>query len=687
MRIAPFSVIGATALGLMMPARALTGPALAQTTMTFNRDIAPLVFTHCASCHRPGEIGPFSLLSYSDVRQHATQIASVTARRLMPPWKPTPGVGEFIDARALTDEQIARFQQWVAQGEVEGNPADLPPQPEWTSGWHLGKPDLIVTMSEVYELAADGQNVFRTFVIPIPTSEARYVKALELRPGNPRVVHHANLGIDSTGSSRRLDLLDPQPGYAGGMVPDSWYPPGYMLGWTPGQRPRPSPDGMAWRLESGSDLVVQLHLQPTGKPEAVQVSAGLFFTNEAPARSPIGLRLGSETIEIPAGERNYAIADSYVLPVDVDVLAVSPHAHNLLRRVDASATLPDGSVRPLISIADWDFGWQDVYRYVQPIALPKGTTISMRFTYDNSAENPRNPTQPPRPVVWGQNTSDEMGDLWVQVVPRNRVDEATLNAHINRKTSAEDLAAQTKLMNADPDNPIRHITVAMLHLQAGRFDQAITHLRESLRLDPGSAPSHYNLGVALSSQQKFEEAIAAFTEAVRIDPDYADAHNNLAAMLLLRRRPAEAVDHYRRTIALRPGNPQAHDNLGRALALAGRGAEAVEQFQLAAGLKPGWAAPLAASAWVQATSADAAVRNASEAIRLGERAAAIGSKEATVLDSLAAAYAAGGRFEEAIVTAGSAIEAATQARIPALAAQIRQRLALYQQRQAYVEVP
>jgi Flp pilus assembly protein TadD len=279
-----------------------------------------------------------------------------------------------------------------------------------------------------------------------------------------------------------------------------------------------------------------------------------------------------------------------------------------------------------------------------------------------------------------------MGDFWVQVVPRNPDDDAVLNAHINRKMSAEDLAAQLKLLDADPKNPIRHITVAMLHLQAGHLDQAITHLRDALRLDRESAPTHYNLGVALSRQQKFDEAIAELTEAVRLDPNYADAHNNLAAMLLLRGRAAEAVDHYRRTVALRPESAEAHDNLGRGLALAGRGAEAVEQFRLAASIKPEWAGPLAASAWVQATSADASVRNADEAIRLAERAVALATrKEPTVLDSLAAAYAAGGRFDDAIRTAGLAIDAASEARIQVLADEIRQRLALYRQQQPYVE--
>jgi len=678
------ALAGLTVLGTATPTHAQSN-VTSSPNVTYSRDIAPLVFSHCASCHRPGGIGPFSLLTYSDARQRATQIAAVTARRLMPPWKPAHGQVDFLGDRSLSDAQIDLVQRWASQGAVEGNRADLPKTPTWSTDWQLGTPDLVVSMPAPYVVAADGRDVFRTFVIPIPTADMRYVKALEFRPGNARVVHHANLGIDRTRSSRRLDLLDAAPGYDGGMVPESAYPPGYMLGWTPGQQPRPSPEGMPWRLDGGSDLIVQLHLQPTGKPEPVQVSAGLYFTHEAPSRAPVGLRLGSETIEITAGEPNHVVTDSYVLPVDVNVLAVQPHAHNLARRMEGAAILPDGSTRPLITIADWDFRWQDVYRYAQPIALPKGTTVSMRFSYDNSAENPRNPNQPPRPIVWGPNTSDEMGDLWLQLVPKNDSDAALLNADINRKTSAQDLAGFTKLMNAEPANPLRRDTVAMLHLQAGHLDEAIAHFRESLALNRDSAPTHYNLALALSAQRKIDEAIVELIEALRLDPEYAEAHNNLAGMLLLRGRPGEAVEHYRRVIALRPESAEAHDNFGRGLASAGRGADAVEQFRLAATLKPEWAAPLAASAWVQATSPDASVRNASEAIRLAERAAAISGKQATVLDSLAAAYAAGGRFEEASAAAGSAIEAATRANMSALAAQIRQRLALYQRRQPYFE--
>src|SRR5262245_48718505 len=240
----------------------------------------------------------------------------------MPPWKPEPGGLEFVGSRSLTDEQIRLIQEWVSQGAVEGTPIERPATapapraaPGTTSGsWRLGTPDLIVSMPQPYALKADGPDAFRTFVMDIPLPKGRYVRGLEFRPGNPRAVHHANIGIDRTLSSRRLDDLDPEPGYFGGIVPDADYPLGQMLGWTPGQRPRQVVSGLQWRLDPGSHLVVQLHLHPTGKPESVQASVGFYLTDEPPTRTPIGVRLGSQTIDIAAGNRQYLVSDSYTLP-------------------------------------------------------------------------------------------------------------------------------------------------------------------------------------------------------------------------------------------------------------------------------------------------------------------------------------------------------------------------------------
>ncbi|HYM22265.1 MAG TPA: hypothetical protein VEU08_03630, partial [Vicinamibacterales bacterium] len=468
----------------------LLAAAVMQSAPTFSKDVAPIVWTRCATCHRAGEIGPFSLVTYDDVKRRLTQIDKVIASRVMPPWKPLGPVDQFEDDRQLRPSERETLRRWMSAGGPEGDPRELPPMPALArlkSGWQLGTPDLVVSMPQPYTVAAGGGDVFRTFVLPIPIERARYVRALEFRPDNPRVVHHASIGVDRTKSSRRLDERDPEPGYVGGMVPDARYPEGQLLGWTPGQSPRTSPAGTAWRLEPGSDLVVQLHMQPTGKPEPLRVSAAFYFTDEPPTRTPVGLRLGSETIDIPAGDSAYVVRDSYTLPVDVQIIAIQPHAHNLARRMEAALQLPDGSERALITIGDWDFRWQDVYRYKTPIAAPKGSRIAMRFTYDNSAANVRNPARPPKRVVWGQNTTDEMGDLWIQMVASVESESAALGADVRRKAYGEDVAAYTRLVREEPDNPLRHDAVGDLAIEDGRFDAAIDEYRKSLALNAESA--------------------------------------------------------------------------------------------------------------------------------------------------------------------------------------------------------
>jgi Flp pilus assembly protein TadD len=665
---------------------ALTRSAFAQPRVTFTRDIAPIIWAHCAPCHRAGAVAPFSLTSYEDVKRRATLIRDVTARRFMPPWKPTPGSGDFADARRLSDPDLALVQRWVAEGAPEGARDDLPPLPRWEGGWQLGAPDLVVTMPEAYTVPAESPSgdIFRTFVLPIPTDRVRFVRALELRPDNPRVVHHANIGIDRTRSSRLLDARDAEPGYSGGMVQEARYPEGQLLGWTPGQAPHPSPSGMQWRLDPNSDLILQMHLQPTGKTESLNVHVGFYFTDEPPARLPLDLRLGSETIDIPAGAAGYVVADRFVVPAEIDVLAIQPHAHNLGRRMTAIATRPDGSRLPLIEIDDWDFRWQDVYRYRTPVRLPKGTTIAMQYTYDNSADNPRNPHHPPERVVWGQNTSDEMGDLWVQLVPVNKADQAVLTRALKRKASSEDLAAYTKLMESDPENPLRHDAVAGLLFDAGRLDEAIEQYRRSLALNPSSPSTHYNLGIAYSARGRRAEARAEFEAALRLDPDYAQAHNNLGAILFLAGDVNEAAVHYRRALVLRPDNVEAHANLGALLSATGHPADAIVEFRRAIALQPDAPMALCGLSWILATAPDPRLRNGDEAVTFAERALALTSPDdLTALDAAAAAYAEVGRFDEAAAAADRAASRARLLGMIEVATRFTERSAQYRRHQPF----
>ena len=342
---------------------------------TFTRDVAPILYRHCSNCHRPGESAPFDLLTYRDAQQRDKQIAMVTASRFMPPWLPAEDGPAFTGARGLSREQIELLQRWYKNGSPEGDPADLPPMPEWTVGWQLGQPDLEIEPAETYTLPADGVDIFRNLIVPIPNERTRYVRTIDLRPGNSRIVHHAVMRVDRSRSSRLLDQRDPGPGYGGMEWGEAQPPEGHFLGWTPGKVPYAGSDELAWVLEPGSDLIVQLHMLPTGKPEPIKPRIGLYFAEAPPSRRLDTVVLDVKDIDIPAGKRDHVVEESYDLPVAVEIVSAYPHAHYLGRELLGWAELPDGSRQTLIRIPDWDFNWQDQYRYVEPIRLPAGSRV------------------------------------------------------------------------------------------------------------------------------------------------------------------------------------------------------------------------------------------------------------------------------------------------------------------------
>ncbi len=568
----------ATAIALALTLVAARSPErlpLLPAVVTYAKEIAPLIADRCVMCHHPGGSAPFSLVTYADVNRHATQIAAVTRSRFMPPWKADPSDGPFVGQHPLSDAEIRLLQQWADEGAIEGEPvAGRAPRQAggertWSDAWQLGAPDLIVTLLQPYTLGAEGTDVFRIFAIPIPVDRVRYVRGLEFHPGNPKVVHHANIRVDATPASRALDDRDPAPGYEGLIARSATYPDGHFLGWTPGQVAPLLPGALSWRLEQNTDLVVELHMQPSGKPEQVAPSIGLYFSKEPATRTPAMLRLGRQNIDIPAGEPQYTVTDSYTLPVDVEVEAVQPHAHYRARDVRGFATLPDGSRRPLIDIADWDFRWQHVYRFVTPLKLPKGTTIAMRYTYDNSAANTRNPQRPPLRARWGQRSSDEMGDLWLQVLPKDDRDLDLLSRDFRPKVAAEDVLGYEVEIEKHPDDVGLHDDAALLYLELGKTEPAIAHFTRSLALKP-SAQAHYNLGTAHAMARRLVDAEAAFRAALRLDAGYANAHNNLGNVLLALGKNEEAVQEFREVVRLQPGSDAAKKNLAAALQRLGR---------------------------------------------------------------------------------------------------------------------
>jgi tetratricopeptide (TPR) repeat protein/mono/diheme cytochrome c family protein len=605
----------AAAVGAARGDATATPPAGGARTrpVTFNHDIAPLVHHNCAPCHRPGEAGPFSLLTYADVKKHADQIVDVTGRRYMPPWPPEPGHGDFAGARRLGDEDVALLRAWVESGAPEGAPEERKDPPRVPEGWQLGTPDLVLTLERPFTVPAEGTDVFHNFVLPVPVTGTRYVRAMELRPGDKRVVHHANVLVDRTGSARRQDAREPGLGFSGMDVElesDRFEPDSHFLFWKPGTAAVTEPDDMAWRVDGGTDLVLNLHLQPSGKPEQIQPVLGLYFTDRAPTRFPMLVQLEHDgALDIEPGRSDFVITDHYDLPTDVEVLAVYPHAHYLGHDIQGWATLPDGSRKWLIWIRDWDLNWQAVYRYLSPVFLPRGSRIEMRIQYDNSADNPRNPSDPPQRVKAGNRAVDEMGHLWLQLLPRSPEERVALQetlmrrrlekypgdfvAHANlaavlegRGRPEEALQEYELALLARPKSPAVLNNVGALLLSLDRPEEALQAYRDAVRADPGYANARYNLGNALVARGAFAEAVPQYEEAVRLRPDDAGALTNLGGALLAVGRTRQAAATLGRAVALDPASLNARFNLARALIAQGRLRDALAQLETAARLAP-----------------------------------------------------------------------------------------------------
>jgi hypothetical protein len=354
-------------------------------------------------------VAPFSLLTYDDAAKRAQMIAEVAQSRVMPPWKLAANFGHFVGERRLDNREIATLVAWAADGAPLGNPADLPPQPEFAPGWQLGEPDLVLTMPEPYSVAADGPDVFRFFVVPIDIPEDKIVKGVEFRAGNSRVVHHSIMYLDTSGMALEKDLADPGPGYESFGSP-GFQPAGLLGFWAPGYTPRFFPEGVGRKLPKGAVLAMQLHYHPTGKAETDQSAVGIYFADED---EPIERFAGefamiSLKVDIPAGESQHRMQTAMTLPIDVELMAVTPHMHLIGKQMKVTAALPDGETVPIIWVDNWDFNWQDQYRLAEPLHLPAGTELHLEAEYDNSAANPYNPFSPPQRIPFGLGSNSEM---------------------------------------------------------------------------------------------------------------------------------------------------------------------------------------------------------------------------------------------------------------------------------------
>lgn len=535
-------------LGFLVPALPLLAHAAGPPAIpTFAHDIAPIVYKSCSPCHRPGEAGPFPLLTYADAKKRAQQIAAVTARHFMPPWPPQAGYGDFQDERRLTDAQIRCIADWVRAGAPEGPASETPPPPQFTPGWQLGPPDLTVETARAFRMRASGPDVFWNFIFHPDLKTTRYVRAIEIQPGANRLVHHANVLIDRTGSAGRLEA-SPGAGFPGMDIAvdrNPLDPDSHFLFWKPGSVPYSEPDGFSWRLDPGNLLILNAHLQPTGKPEQVAPVIGLYFTDQPPTHFPLLIQLEHDgALDIPAGAHDFLVSDDFRMPMDTDVLAVYPHAHYLGKLLEAYATLPDGTRKWLIRIPDWDLNWQAVYRYREPVFLPKDSVVSMRYYYDNSAANPRNPNNPPKRVEAGNQATDEMGHLWLQLLPRGRGD--------HRRPLQE--AIMRHRLDKYPNDFEAHLNLGALLLSRLDAQAAVTMLEAAVRLAPTRPEAHDMLGSALQALGRSSEALGQFRLALRAQPDYLDARYNLAMALAKFGKLDEAIENFRIVAAAYPDN-------------------------------------------------------------------------------------------------------------------------------------
>ncbi|MBI1845757.1 MAG: ascorbate-dependent monooxygenase [Candidatus Rokubacteria bacterium] len=409
-RIVMLVLIAAAALAAE-PARPAEEP------VTFGDQISRVLQAHCQTCHRPEGGAPFSLLTYQDAYLWRQQIHVATQARRMPPWKPVAGHGDFAEVRRLSDTDLALIARWVKAGAPEGDPARLPPPRTFPPTWTLGQPGLVLEMDEAYTVAAGAGDVYRCFTLPTRYSYDLYLSAVEVIPGNKKIVHHVLTYLDTTGASLALDRADPGPGYTCFGGP-GFAATGGLGGWAPGAPPLVMPSDVGVFLPAGARVVAQVHYNNRSeRAETDRTRIGLHFI-----RQPVDKRLRvvpvlNRGFVIPAGAARHEVRASWTVPLawNLHTIGIAPHMHLLGREMKVTATYPDGTVRPLIYIDDWDFNWQGAYTFARPIPLPGGTRIDVQAIYDNSADNPRQPNRPPRPVGWGEGTTDEMCIAFLRV--------------------------------------------------------------------------------------------------------------------------------------------------------------------------------------------------------------------------------------------------------------------------------
>lgn len=381
-------------------------------TPTFHLDVAPIVFQHCAECHRPGEIGPMPLTTYEEVFAYGEFIEFVTASGYMPPWTPDNTYSHFVGERVLTENELATLSAWVAAGKPEGDPADNPGLPQYPEGSQIGEPDLVLAMAEPYEHGGDMTDQYQVFVLPGDPNADLSIRALEVRPGNRNVAHHAILGLDVSGTAQALDANDPDPGYEsfGSFGFDA--ASNFFGGWVPGAATVTYPPGIGRTVPAGADVLLQMHYGPSPVTALDQTEVNVFFSEEPIEREVQTTFMGPQHLDqffyLPANQTR-TFHGTMEVSTDVSLISIVPHCHLIGKSWEVFATSPNNQdTIPLIAIPDWDFNWQGFFTFPTLTKIPQGYTLHGIATYDNTMNNPFNPNSPPQNVTFGEGTEDEM---------------------------------------------------------------------------------------------------------------------------------------------------------------------------------------------------------------------------------------------------------------------------------------
>ncbi len=406
---------------------------------TFNRDVAPILHKNCAACHRPDDIAPMSLLTYKDARPWAKSIREQVSTRQMPPWRADPRHGEFANDARLSSQEIETIIIWVEQGAKEGDAKDMPPAPRFVEGWKMGQPDVVISMLEDYTIAPTGPDEYVTFVVPTGFTEDKWVRGIEMRPGNRRVVHHGHVFVAAPDPANPGKLKLPirlrtgNLGHAGAnwpvvddgcSSPDGGRQPGQapsisdftLISYLPGRQPDIWPDGYAKRIPAGSSVIFQLHYsRTTGAPEKDRTSVGLIFAKQPPEHEVKRIEVRNFLFKIPPGAESHRVTACYTFDRDVQAMGYTAHMHFRGKASRFEAIYPDGRRETLLDIPDYSFNWQMSYKLKRPQPLPKGTRIVITSHFDNSSRNKFNP-DPAKTIRYGEPSDEEMADGWIEYI-------------------------------------------------------------------------------------------------------------------------------------------------------------------------------------------------------------------------------------------------------------------------------